>query len=63
VLSAGGRIEEAVPQSHGAGVMLLKDIEPGSGAEETAQALHAAVSGGRCCTAARKPPGRFSTPA
>jgi diaminohydroxyphosphoribosylaminopyrimidine deaminase/5-amino-6-(5-phosphoribosylamino)uracil reductase len=41
VLHPDGHVEEAVPDSHGAGILLLKDIPPGVGPGETAELLYA----------------------
>jgi hypothetical protein len=41
VLSGDDQVEEAVPGSHGAGVIALKDITPGLGPDEMARALYA----------------------
>jgi diaminohydroxyphosphoribosylaminopyrimidine deaminase/5-amino-6-(5-phosphoribosylamino)uracil reductase len=41
VLHADGHVEEAVPYSHGAGILLLKDVPPGASPSETAAMLYA----------------------
>jgi diaminohydroxyphosphoribosylaminopyrimidine deaminase/5-amino-6-(5-phosphoribosylamino)uracil reductase len=36
-----GHVEEAVPESHGAGILLLKDVPPGAGSGEMAELQYA----------------------